>query len=59
MSFPRFARALPAGSILEVRVTKAGQIGKLMRLIPHVGRLPSRQDLCLAPAGRAMRCPST
>jgi hypothetical protein len=59
MSFPRFARALPAGSTLEVRVTKAGQIGKLMRLIPHAGRLPSRQDLCLAPGGRAMRCPST
>src|SRR5258708_6412984 len=59
MSFPRFARTLPAGSTLEVRVTKAGQIGKLMRLIPHVGRLPSRQDLCLAPGGGAMRCPST
>jgi PKD domain-containing protein len=59
MSFPRFARALPAGSTLEVRVTKAGQIGKLMRLIPHVGRLPSRQDLCLASGGGAMRCPST
>ena len=59
MSFPRFARALPAGSTLEVRVTKAGQIGKLMRLIPHLGRLPSRQDLCLASSGRAMRCPST
>ncbi len=59
LSFPRFARAIPAGSLLEVRVTKAGEIGKLMRLVPHRGKLPTRQDLCLSPGGSARRCPAS
>jgi large repetitive protein len=59
LSFPRFARAIPAGSILEVRVSKAEHIGKLTRLIPHRGRLPTRQDLCLSPGGSPMRCPAS
>ncbi len=58
LSFPRFARAIPAGSFLEVRVSKAGEIGKLTRLIPHRGGLPTRQDLCLTPGGSPQRCPA-
>ncbi len=58
MSFPRFARPIAAGSTLEVSISKAGQIGKLTRLIPRAGRLPTRQDLCLSPAGKPMRCPA-
>jgi hypothetical protein len=59
LSFPRFARAIPAGSMLEVRVSKAGQIGKLTRLIPRRGRLPTRQDLCLSPGGSPLKCPAS
>ncbi|MEA2217004.1 MAG: hypothetical protein QOK19_2565 [Solirubrobacteraceae bacterium] len=58
MSFPRFARPLGAGSMLEVRVTKAGEIGKLMRFAPHAGRLPTRQDSCLSVSGKPTKCPS-
>ncbi len=59
MSFPRFARPLRAGAVLEVRVTKAGQIGKLTRFIPHRGRLPTRQDICLGVSGKPSACPSS
>jgi len=58
VSFPRFARALPAGAVLEVRVTKPGEIGKLTRFIPHRGKLPTRQDTCLSVGGEPMRCPA-
>jgi hypothetical protein len=58
MSFPRFARLLTAGSVLEVRVTKAGEIGKLTRFIPHTGKLPTRQDTCLGATGKPTRCPN-
>jgi hypothetical protein len=58
MSFPHFARPISAGAVLEVRVTKAGEIGKLTRFIPHAGRLPTRQDMCLSAGGKPTRCPS-
>jgi hypothetical protein len=58
LSFPRFQTALPAGAVLEVRVTKAGQIGKYTRFVPRRGRLPVRTDACSSPAGNPMRCPS-
>jgi hypothetical protein len=58
MSFPHFARPISAGAVLEVRVTKAGEIGKLTRFIPHAGRLPTRQDTCLSASGKPTRCPS-
>jgi hypothetical protein len=58
MSFPRFARPLGAGSVLEVRVTKPGEIGKLMRFAPHAGRLPTRQDSCLSVSGKPTKCPN-
>lgn len=57
LSFRRFARALPAGAVLEVRVTKSGQIGKLTRFVPRIGRLPTRTDACLSVSGATMRCP--
>jgi hypothetical protein len=58
MSFPHFARPIAAGAVLEVRVTKAGEIGKLTRFTPHAGRLPTRQDLCLSVSGKPTRCPT-
>jgi hypothetical protein len=57
MSFPHFARPIAAGAVLEVRITKAGEIGKLTRFIPHAGRLPTRQDMCLSASGKPTRCP--
>jgi hypothetical protein len=59
LAFPAFERALPAGTVLEVRVTKAGQIGKLTRFTPHVGKLPSRSDSCLAATGKPIKCPTS
>jgi PKD repeat protein len=59
LSFPRFARSLAAGSVLEVRVTKAGQIGKLTRFIPRRGKLPRRTDSCLSTGEKPIVCPAS
>jgi Bacterial Ig-like domain len=60
VSLARFERTLKAGAVLEVRVSKAGQIGKYTRFKIRRGRLPERLDACLAPTGTTpMTCPST
>jgi hypothetical protein len=59
VSFPAFERALPAGAVLEVRVTKAGEIGKLTRLQPRRGKLPRRSDSCLSTTGQPIVCPAS
>jgi hypothetical protein len=57
--FRRFERALPAGLVLEIRVSKAGQIGGYTRLLIRHRRPPTRLDECLDPAGIApMPCPA-
>ncbi|MCW2969260.1 MAG: hypothetical protein JWO23_387 [Solirubrobacterales bacterium] len=57
--FRRFERALPAGVVLEIRVAKAGQIGKYTRLVVRRHRPPARLDGCLPPAGTVpTQCPS-
>ena len=43
-------------TILDVRVTKTGQIGKFTRIRVRSGRAPSRLDRCLA-RGKSRRCP--
>jgi hypothetical protein len=59
-TFGRVQRSLRAGVMLEVRVSKAGQIGKYTRLTVRRGKLPQRVDLCLDPAGvKAIVCPSS
>jgi hypothetical protein len=59
-TFPRLQRALRAGVVLEVRITKGGQIGKYTRLVVRRGRLPQRLDLCLDPAGvKPIACPAS
>jgi len=51
---------LRAGTRLEIRVTKAGFIGKVTRLRMRAGRSPRRDDLCLAPGATApTRCTSS
>jgi hypothetical protein len=49
--FRAFERGLRAGVVLEVRVWKAGVVGKYTRLVVRRGRLPQRIDECLDPAG--------
>jgi hypothetical protein len=51
LRFRRFERALPAGVILEVRVSKIRQIGEYTRLEFRHHRPPARLDECLDPAG--------
>ena len=55
----RFAhRVLRPGAVLQIRVTKAGTIGKYTRLRIRRGRPPNRIDRCLVPGGkRPVHCP--
>ena len=60
VAFRRFERFLPAGVSLEIRVSKAGQIGKDTRVLIRHGKPPRRVDSCLSPVGNAViSCPST
>jgi hypothetical protein len=47
-----FERFLPTGTVLQVRVTSAGRIGKYASFLIRAHSAPSRTDLCLMP-GRA------
>jgi major membrane immunogen (membrane-anchored lipoprotein) len=59
-AFGRFERPLRAGVVLEVRVSKAGLVGKYTRLVVLRNKLPSRTDTCLSPAGvKPIGCPSS
>jgi hypothetical protein len=51
-------RALRPGAVLEIRITAAGAIGKLVRYTVRKGKLPKALTLCLAPgaARPAARC---
>ena len=54
-----FERELGAGTRLEVRVTKAGFIGKSTVFVIRRQAAPKRTDRCLPPgAKRAVRCPA-
>jgi hypothetical protein len=58
LRFRRFEHSLPAGVVLEVRVSKVGQIGEYTRLLFRHHRPPARVDECLDPAGiMPMACP--
>jgi large repetitive protein len=60
VEFRRFERSLGGGVILEIRVSKSGEIGKYTRFAVRRGKLPARLDRCLDPAGiRPMVCPSS
>lgn len=59
VSFQRFQRVLPAGTTLEIRVFKAGEVGKFTSLSIRHGAL-KRLDACLAPDGiKPMTCPAS
>jgi large repetitive protein len=58
--FRRFQRALAAGVVLEIMITKPGEIGKYTRLVVRRGRLPVRFDACLVgTATKPIGCPSS
>jgi hypothetical protein len=58
-TFGRLQRPLRAGVVLEIRVSKSGQIGKYTRLTVRRSKLPQRIDQCLDPAGvKPIVCPS-
>jgi hypothetical protein len=49
-SFPRFERFLRAGITLQIRVAKAGEVGKYTRITIRRRRPPARHDACLDPS---------
>jgi hypothetical protein len=60
ITFWRFERSLEAGVILEIRISRRGEIGKYTRFVIRRGRLPQRVDSCVDPAGiRPIACPSS
>ena len=60
ITFRRFERSFGVGAVLEVRVSRVGQIGKYVRFSVRRGKLPTRVDKCLSPAGvKPMNCPSS
>ena len=59
ITFRRFERFLHGGVVLEIWISKHGQIGKFTRFVIHRGKSPTRTDECLNPAGTTpMVCPS-
>ncbi len=59
ITFRRFERFLRGGVVLEVWISKPGEIGKFTRFVIHRGKSPTRVDQCLNPAGTTpMACPS-
>ena len=60
LTFKRFERSLRAGVVLQIRVTKAGQIGKFTSFKIRRHKLPVRLDACLRPASSApSACPTS
>ena len=59
IAFHRFQRLLRPGTTLEIKVSKAGQIGKYVRFVARRGKLPTRLDKCLDQIGRPIDCPSS
>jgi hypothetical protein len=59
LAFPRFQRALGAGAVLQIRITRNGQIGKFTSFTIRRRKLPVRVDECLRPpSARPSPCPS-
>jgi hypothetical protein len=60
LEFRRFERSLRPGTVLEIRISKAGEIGKYTRFAVRRGRLPVRSDACIeSAAGKPIACPSS
>jgi hypothetical protein len=60
VTFGHFERSLRAGVVLEIRVTKQGQIGKYTRFAILRNLPPERTDSCLANANaKPIACPAS
>lgn len=60
LTFKRFERPLRAGVTLQIRVTKAGEIGKFTSFAIKRDKLPVRTDACLQPtSSKPSACPSS
>ena len=60
VEFRRFERFLRAGVILDIRISKPGNIGKFTGFRIRGGKLPVRVDTCLDAAGVSpVACPSS
>jgi hypothetical protein len=60
VEFRAFERFLHFGVTLEILVSKPGEIGKYTRFELRRGKLPTRVDMCLDPAGiKPLLCPSS
>ncbi len=60
VEFRRFERSLQAGAVLEIRISKGGEIGKYTRFTIRRGKPPARVDMCLSPTGiQPIVCPSS
>jgi hypothetical protein len=60
LTFARFERSLQAGVVLEIRVSKQGEIGKYTSFAIRRGRLPVRVDACVEPTDpKPIPCPAS
>jgi hypothetical protein len=60
LAFQHFERSYKAGAVLQVRVTKAGQIGKYTSFKIRHHKFPVRSDACLRPTSPTpIACPSS
>ena len=59
ITFKRFQRFLRSGVVMEIWISKHGQIGKFTRFVIRRDKSPTRVDECLNPAGTVpIVCPS-
>jgi len=59
LPFARFERPLRSGAVLQIRVSKAGQIGKYTSFTIRRKKLPVRIDACIRPTSpKPIACPS-
>jgi hypothetical protein len=60
LTFRRFERPLRAGVILEIRVSKPGEIGKYTSFAIRRNKLPARVDACIGPTNpKPFPCPAS
>ena len=54
----RFQRIYGPGTVIEIRITRRGAIGKFTRLTTRSRSVPARRDACLMPgSSKPRRCP--
>lgn len=60
LTFSKFERSLQAGVMLEIRVSKPGEIGKYTSFRIRPNKPPARVDACVGPANpKPIACPAS